>query len=465
MPTKSKIVCTIGPASRDGAVLKKLLEAGMDVARLNFSHGTPDEHRAVFDELRRLKSGVTIMQDLAGPKIRIGMMNAGHARLHSGERFTLTTRELEGDETKAYVSYPALASDVKAGDDVFLSDGIIHLKVEKVEGPNVRCRIVHGGMLTSRKGVNLPGVRLSTPAVTEKDLSDLAFGLDMGVDFVALSFVSTAADVQRVKGLITAKRAHALVVSKIERREALANLDRIIEASDAVMVARGDLGVEIPPEEVPIVQKTLVAKCRERGKPVIIATQMLESMVSSERPTRADVSDIANAVIDGADALMLSAETATGRFPVESVEMMSRVIGRAEKYVSENPAAAVPFETVAPLGSLAELCTRAVEAARHEAVGAIICPCNTMLFIMMAAMHRPNAPVFVITEDPAVMRQSGLVWGTRALLVDHFEYDETLIPLLKGKMKEAGFSGKAAVISPFLPREERSGAPVQIINV
>ena len=179
-----------------------------------------------------------------------------------------------------YVSYPALASDVKAGDDVFLSDGIIHLKVESVEGRNVRCRIVHGGMLTSRKGLNLPGVRLSTPAVTEKDLSDLAFGLDMGVDFVALSFVSTAADVERVKDLITAKRAHALVVSKIERREALANLDRIIEASDAVMVARGDLGVEIPPEEVPIVQKTIVAKCRERGKPVIIATQMLESMVS-----------------------------------------------------------------------------------------------------------------------------------------------------------------------------------------
>jgi pyruvate kinase len=465
MRRKSKIVCTIGPASRDSVLLKKLLEVGMDVARLNFSHGRPEEHRAVLDELRRLKSGVTIMQDLAGPKIRIGMIRAGHARLHEGGRFTLTTKELQGDEKKVYVSYPALASDVKAGDDVFLSDGIIHLKVESVEGQNVRCRIVHGGMLTSRKGLNLPGVRLSTPAVTEKDLGDLAFGLEMGVDFVALSFVSAAAEVKRVKDMIAAKKASALVVSKIERREALANLDRIIEASDAVMVARGDLGVEIPPEEVPIVQKTIVAKCRERGRPVIIATQMLESMVSSERPTRADVSDIANAVIDGADALMLSAETATGRFPVESVEMMSRVIERAEEYVSENPAARIPVVAVAPPPGLAELCTRAVQVAQNEAVQAIICPCNTIRFAMMIAMHRLSAPLFVITEDPAVMRQSGLVWGTRAFLVDRLEYDETLIPLVKEKMKEAGFSGKAAVVSSLLPSEERRGDLIQIIHI
>jgi pyruvate kinase len=465
MQRRSKIVCTIGPASRDGATLRKLLEAGMDVARLNFSHGTPAEHRAVLTELRRLQSGITIMQDLAGPKIRVGTIKGGHARLHGGERYILTTHELEGDDTKVHVDYPALTSDVKPGDDVFLADGIIHLKVEKVEGENVHCLIVHGGALTSRKGLNLPGIRLSVRALTDKDVANLAFGLDMGVDFVALSFVTSAEDIARAKGVIAAKKGHALVVSKIERREALANLDEIIEASDAVMVARGDLGVEIPSEEVPVVQKTIVAKCRQRWRPVIIATQMLESMLSSDRPTRADVSDIANAVIDGADALMLSAETATGRYPVESVDMMARVIGRAEEYVDERASAAAPSASPRPAGGPDEVCERALRAANDGGAQAIVCPCRTIRLLAMLAKRRPRAPIYVMADDPVIARQAGLVWGARALIVDHLESGERLAAQVRHKMKETGFSGKAVIAKSSDDDGSGAAPPVQSIDI
>ncbi len=331
MERRTKIVCTIGPACRDRATLARMLRAGMNVARLNFSHGTGQDHRAAAETLRRLDPNVTIMQDLAGPKLRVGEMAKGRARLRDDETFVLTTREIVGDERAAHVSFRPLPARVRRGDDLYLADGVIHLRVEKVRGADIVCRIVHGGVLASRKGLNVPRLRVSA-ALSEKDRRDLELGLALGVDYVAVSFVTRAAQIRRVKEIVAKRRSAALVVAKIEKEEALLGIDSILEAADAIMIARGDLGVEIPPEKVPIAQKRIIELCRAAGKPVIVATQMLESMVSSERPTRAEASDVANAVLDGTDALMLSEETAAGEFPVECVAMMDRIAREAEAH-------------------------------------------------------------------------------------------------------------------------------------
>lgn len=454
----AKIVCTIGPACRSRARLLALVDAGMDVARLNFSHGTHEEHRAVFEALRRIAPGLTIMQDLAGPKIRIGELRGGRARLRDGQIFTLTTRAIEGDESAAHVAYPRLPRELRPGDDIYLADGTIRLVVESIVRTDVRCRVADGGLLTSRKGLNIPGARVGAATLTEKDRRDLEFALSLGVDAVAVSFVRSAADVARVRRIVDAHGSPALLFAKIEKREALERIESIVDAADGVMVARGDLGVEIPPEEVPERQKQIIDIARRRAKPVIVATQMLESMVLAERPTRAEASDVANAVLDGADALMLSAETATGKFPVKSAAMMARIIARAEEYARssrEKCGGLGAFPDAGGASGLAEMASAgAVEMARSMRAHAIACLTHTGRTARLIARHRYPAPIVALTNNPAVVRGAGLLWGARAVPIARLERTDEIFAAAKEKLREAAIGGRI-VLAAGIPLGEK----------
>jgi pyruvate kinase len=464
MERRAKIVCTIGPACDGARSLAKLRAAGMDVARLNFSHGTQDTHRAAFNALRRLDGRIAIMQDLAGPKIRIGEIRGGHARLREGDTFVLTTRNVAGDERRAAVTLASLPASVKAGDSLFLADGSIHLVVEKVESKDIQCRIVDGGILTSRKGLNVPRLRAGS-SLTRKDRSDLEFGLAMGVDYVALSFVRSAADVRRVKDVIRKRKSPALVVAKIEKEEALAHIDEIIEASDAIMVARGDLGVETALERVPVLQKDIILRCRRKGKPVIVATQMLESMVRSERPTRAEASDVANAALDGADALMLSAETAAGRYPALSVQVMDRIIRESERFQG-----CLPVEERGlfdgPEGVTEAVCAAAVETARKLGVRCIVCLTHSGRTARLIARHRPaSIRIVALTTSPSVMRRSGLVWGTEAIAVNPIEQTDEIFPIVRETLKAAGIKGRVVLTAGIPVPEKGSTDTIHVVSV
>jgi pyruvate kinase len=419
MQRKTKIICTIGPASESYPTLEKLARAGMDVARLNFSHGTYEEHAQRIAHVRRASETVgrplAVLQDLPGPKIRTGKLKVEKVWLEEGKEITLTTERILGDEQRVSVTLESLARDVRPGDSIFVNDGTIRLEVLSTTTTEIRCAIAAGGILTQMKGINVPGVRLSTVAVTDEDLRHLAFGLEQGIDFVALSFITDAADVQRAKEFIHSRGADVPVVAKIERSEALKNIDEIIEATDAVMVARGDLGVEIPIRRVPIEQKRIVAKCNALGKPVIVATQMLESMVYSPRPTRAEASDVANAIFDGADAIMLSEETAAGSYPVQAAGTMAGIAIEA--------AGALPYEailhrkidTVVPQPDDA-ISYAAVNIAEQVGANAILAFTTSGTTAMRVAKYRPKCPVLAITTNERVVRRLTLVWGLTPLL-------------------------------------------------
>ncbi|MEW9033825.1 MAG: pyruvate kinase, partial [Planifilum fimeticola] len=331
---KTKIVCTIGPASEELSVLKRLMEAGMNVARLNFSHGSHEEHARRIERIRRAaeETGktVAILLDTKGPEIRTGDLRDGEVELKEGETFILTAEPVEGDASRVSVSYAGLPEDVHPGSTILIDDGLIKLTVVEVRGKEIVCRVVNSGLLKNRKGVNVPGVRIQLPGITSKDAEDILFGLERGIDFIAASFVRKKEDVLEIRKLLEDRGADIPIIAKIENQEGLDNLDSILEVADGLMVARGDLGVEIPAEEVPLVQKRMIRKCNLLGKPVITATQMLDSMQRNPRPTRAEASDVANAILDGTDAIMLSGETAAGKYPVEAVETMARIASRAE---------------------------------------------------------------------------------------------------------------------------------------
>ena len=336
----SKIVCTIGPATRNPRMIRKLIEAGMDVARLNFSHGSHEEHGENIAMLRdagvAIKKPLAILIDLQGPKIRTGAMATGEkVLLRAGQKFTITTAKVLGDSTRVSTIFKPLPQEVKSGDRILLADGLIELLVDRVRGQEVICQVANGGLLGQHKGINLPGVKLRVPALTEKDRMDLRFALKHGADYIAVSFVRRAEDVMLAKSLIKRAGKDTPVIAKLEKPEAIENLEAILTVADGVMVARGDLGVEMNPERVPVVQKTIIARAREFRRPVITATQMLESMTENPRPTRAEASDVANAIFDGSDAVMLSAETATGKYPVDAVSMMARISAK-RKGVSRN---------------------------------------------------------------------------------------------------------------------------------
>ena len=463
---RAKIVCTIGPACSDEHVLRGLVEAGMNVARLNFSHGSYDDHRGIYKKIRRISDKVAIMQDLQGPKIRVGEIEGGEVFLGNSEEVILTTED--GVEGKIPVTYKNLPKDVRAGDSLFLSDGIIRLEAIESTETEVKCRVINGGVLASRKGINLPGVDISTPALTEKDRKDLEFGLELGVDFVALSFVREPDEVIEIKRLISQNDSMANVIAKIEKREAIENFDEILDVCDGIMIARGDLGVEIPTEEVPTIQKRLIKKCLKKGKPVITATQMLESMTHVERPTRAEASDVANAILDGTDAVMLSAETATGRFPIRAVTVMRNIIEEMEKgpeypyYLTEDMGKNT-FNDVD--GATDAICLGATDVARKIDASAIAVLTHSGKTARMIIKRRPDIPVLVLTDFLPVARQMALVWGVESIPVENIETTEKIFAISHQKVKEAGYSGRIVLTAGIPTKERKPSNTVHVFNI
>lgn len=408
---RTKIICTLGPASSSPERVRALVEAGMDVARLNFSHGNHEEHASLYAAVRRASDdtgrAVGVMADLQGPKIRLGRFEGGAAVLEPGQTFTVTTEPGPGTSEGAWVSYEALAREMAPGDTLLIDDGMIKLCAISSDGRSVSCQVIDGGPLSDNKGVNLPGTRMGVPALSAKDVDDLRFALRLGVDMVALSFVREAADAAAVRHVMAAEGRTVPVIGKIEKPEAVDDLDAIVDAFDAVMVARGDLGIEVSLEQVPMVQKRVVQLARERGKPVIIATQLLESMIHHSRPTRAEASDVANAVLDGADALMLAGETSVGEHSVEAVSTMTRVVETAESQAlgSIPPLICEPGSSQDAIAAAASAVSRVVDAC------AVAVFTQTGRTAQRLASHRSATPVLAFTPVPAVRSQLALAWG------------------------------------------------------
>ncbi len=444
---RTKIVCTIGPASSDRETLVRMVRQGMNVARLNFSHGSHEDHAKMIKMIREIADEtdepIAILQDLQGPKIRVGKLPEEGVILEAGQEVVFTTEE-DAALPKIGLTYDNLHEDVGPGDRMLLDDGLLDVIVKEVIGRDIACEVVTGGKLTSNKGLNLPTATLSIPAITEKDKKDLEFGISQGVDWVALSFVRNAKEVYDLKYMIktlekkygTAKHhygPHALIISKIEKHEAVRAIDEIVEATDGIMVARGDLGIEMPAEEVPLIQKKIIDKCLEQAKPVIVATQMLDSMIRNPRPTRAEVSDVANAVIDHTDAIMLSGESATGKYPVESVETMARIVMETEASAYDNLPVNREFatkDTEKAVSQVANILARSVgsklilAASLSGDIGRIV------------SRYRPELPIVVAVADEKVRRQLNLSWGVWPFVLPQCEMVEELVDRSVGYLKD-----------------------------
>jgi len=442
---KTKIVCTIGPSSEHPDMLRKLIQAGMNVARLNFSHGDYEEHGTRIRNIRRvaaeLNKTVAILLDTKGPEIRIGKLREEPIELVQDETIVLTTEDILGDARRVSVTYDKLPQDVSVGSTILLDDGLIGLKVTAIRGSDIECRIVNGGTLKSKKGVNVPGVRISLPGITEKDAADIRFGIEQGIDFIAASFVRKASDVLEIRELLERHGAgHIQIISKIENQEGVDNLDEILEVSDGLMVARGDLGVEIPAEEVPIVQKRMIEKCNMAGKPVITATQMLDSMQRNPRPTRAEASDVANANFDGTDAIMLSGETAAGKYPVESVETMSRIAMKAEAHLKYREI--FKRRSLEQQTTITEAISQAVSNSAIDLdAKAIITSTESGYTARMVSKYRPKAPIIAVTPNEQVMRKLCLVWGVIPVLGEDARDTDEMFQIALDRAMKAGHIG------------------------
>lgn len=466
---KTKIVATVGPASASREMLRALAKEGVDVFRLNFSHGSHEDHLKVIHWVREINkemgTHVALLQDLQGPKIRVNEVEPGTV-LTPKETLVITTRELVGNHEMVSTSYKDLPKDVKVGDMVLIDDGKIELKVLETRDVDVVCQVIYGGPLKSRKGINLPYSRVTAPSLTEKDLKDLEFGLANKVDWVALSFVRKAKDIDILRGIIEKHNSTTRIVAKIEKPEALENIDAIIAATDAVMVARGDLGVEIWLEEVPMVQKMLVEKCNRLAKPVIVATQMMESMIENPRPTRAETNDVANAVMDGADALMLSAETAAGKYPIEVIRSMVRTIGSVEKQASLY----YHFREVDPHSPIVmheSLILAACKLAQEVNAKAIVAMSATGWAAIKSSSHRPNTNIFVFTANESILNTMNLAWATRAYYyVKQNSTDETISDV-EEILKRDGHvrTGDIFIILASMPLHEKSRTNMLKLNV
>jgi len=454
---KTKIVCTIGPASDSPEMLKKLIAAGMNVARLNFSHGSHEEHLKRIKAIRRaadeMNANVAILLDTKGPEIRVGRLAEEPVELVDGQTIVLTTEDVVGDASRIPVSYKLLPEDVRVGSDILLDDGLIGLKVVGIDGPDIRCVVEHGGLLYGRKGVNVPGTSLRLPGITEKDAEDIRFGIEQDIDFIAASFVRKAADVVEIRELLEAHDAqHIQIISKIENREGVDHLEEILEVSDGLMVARGDLGVEIPPEEVPIIQKRIIEACNVAGKPVITATQMLDSMQRNPRPTRAEASDVANAIFDGTDAIMLSGETAVGKYPVESVRTMSRIALQAEAHLEYREIFA--RQSSAQMKTVTEAISQAVTSSALDlGVKAIITSTESGYTARMVSKYRPKVPIIAVTPNPRVVRKMSLYWGTLPLLGVDADNTDKLFQVALDRSMAAGYiqAGDLVIITAGVP--------------
>jgi pyruvate kinase len=443
---RTKIVATIGPASGSPEMIARLRAAGMDVARLNFSHGTHEDHARRIALLRaaaqQADCPLTILQDLQGPKIRTGALEDGKpVQLRAGDRFDITTHEIVGTAGRVSTTYTALPSDVRPGDRILLSDGLIELHVIDTTSDDVHTEVVFGGELRENQGINLPGVDVSAPALTEKDIADLEFGLAQDVDYVAISFVRRAADVQDVKARIAAAGKTTPVIAKIEKPEALNELAAILDVADGIMVARGDLGVEMPPEQVPVVQKQLIEAANLAGIPVITATQMLDSMIRNPRPTRAEASDVANAIIDGTDAVMLSGETATGLYPIESVKMMARIAETAEASGRHGDLLPTPHMTNTPQSSVAKAISAAACAIVNTLpVRAIVAFTMSGSSARLVAQMRPTVPILAFTPTEPVYHRLSLVWGVTPIMSTYVDRLDDLGDQVGEMLRARGFA-------------------------
>ena len=413
---KTKIVCTLGPVSENEETLRELIKNGLNVCRLNFSHGSHEEHKGRMDLVKKLREELNmptaILLDTKGPEIRTGKFDVPEVLLEEGQTFTITMKDVMGNKEMCTVSYKGLANDVKTGDTILIDDGLVGLTVKEVNGDDIVCEVQNSGIVKNHKGVNVPGVKVNLPAITDKDRSDIEFGIEQGIDFIAASFVRKVSDVLAIREILEANNAeHIKIISKIENQEGVENLDEIIEVSDGIMVARGDLGVEIPTEEIPVVQKLMIKKCNEAGKPVITATQMLDSMIRNPRPTRAEVTDVANAIYDGTDAIMLSGETAAGKYPVEAVKTMATIAKRAEETMrnrrdkinkSKNVTDAISYATCTTAMDLEAKAILSSTASGHTA--------------RMVSKFRPDCPIVATTSNESVRRQLALTWGVLPLM-------------------------------------------------
>jgi len=414
---RTKIIATLGPSSDSPDMIKKLILAGVNVFRLNMSHGDHDFHKTTYNHIRAVSSEigkpVGVLADLCGPKIRTGKFHAGQINLENNTHVIVTTREVMGEPGLIPSQYSALAGDVKTNDRILLNDGTLELRVDSVAGTEINCTIIHGGTLKDHKGINLPGVNVSAPSLTAKDIRDAKLALKLGVDFLALSFVRCAADIQELRKIIKNSDRKASIIAKIEKPEALDEFDSILDSTDAIMVARGDLGVELKPEQVPVAQSQLIERARNKFKPVIVATQMLESMIENVRPTRAEVTDISHAVTHGTDAVMLSAESAAGAFPVEAVEMMDRIIRQTEAYLWSINAydAGLNTTTQPPIPIWEAVANATNNLARDMMVRAVIVISQSGMSAVSMSSARPAAPIIAITNDERICQKMNLMWS------------------------------------------------------
>ncbi|RLJ71888.1 pyruvate kinase [Pedobacter alluvionis] len=469
--SRTKIVATLGPASAKPDVLYSMFNAGLDVCRLNFSHGSQADHQAVLDTIRDLNKkyeyNVGILADLQGPKIRIGLVKEGGINLINGKTTVITTTECVGNEERIYITYQSFPQDVQAGEIILLDDGKLQMKVISTNlKDEVVCEIVHGGILTSRKGVNLPNTKVSIPSLTPEDRENLEFVLENDVEWIGLSFVRKADDIIELKKIIAERGKTARVIAKIEKPEAIANIDEIIAVSDGIMVARGDLGVECPMEEVPLLQKMIVAKCRAASKPVIVATQMLESMITTPRPTRAEVNDVANSVLDGADAVMLSGETSVGEFPLIVIETMQKIIQNIEQNnYPFNPDKFLKPKSPSFLSDA--ICDSACFLAKQTNAVGIVSMTLSGYTAFEISSHRPEALTFIFTSNRALLNAVSLLWGVRGFYYDKWEStDNTIIEVNEFlKSKKMVKQGDIVINTAAIPMEAKGKTNMLKITV
>ena len=470
---KTKIICTMGPNTNDRNLMKALAENGMDIARFNFSHGDYEEQKSRLDMLKSIRDELDLpiaaLLDTKGPEIRTGLLkDEKKVTLKEGQTYTLTTREIVGDDQIGFINYNGLPADVEAGNTILIDDGLIELKVQEVvDGTDIVCTVVNGGELGMRKGVNVPNVKIKLPALTEKDKADIRFGIEQGFDFIAASFVRTADAVREIRAMLDEAGSSIQIIAKIENAEGIENLDDIIEASDGIMVARGDMGVEIPAEQVPHIQKTIIRKCNLACKPVITATQMLDSMIRNPRPTRAEVTDVANAVYDGTDAVMLSGETATGKYPVEALKMMAQICETSERYLDYNAYRMRRVSTANRKNISNAVCYSSVSTAHDLEADVIIAPSISGFTTRLLSKWRPSTTVIGLSPSATAVRQMQIYWGVKPFQARRADSTDLLIESSVELLKEKNVvkSGDVAVVTAGVVSKNTRHEPASSTNI
>ncbi|MFY9746001.1 MAG: pyruvate kinase [Acidobacteriaceae bacterium] len=460
---RAKIVATLGPASSSETIFRELLRGGLDVARLNFSHGTLPEKAKLIEMVRKIareeRRSVCILGDLQGPKIRTGRLkNRIPVQLKAGQRLTITPRDILGTSAVIATTFPTLAENLEPGARILLSDGLIELRVLQIPGEDVDCEVINGGMLGEHKGINLPGIAVRVPSLTEKDEEDLEFGMKHGVDAIAVSFVRTAEDVRHVKFRVAALGLETWIIAKLEKPQAIENLEAILENADGIMVARGDLGVEMPPEKVPAIQKHVIRRAAEYRKPVITATQMLESMIENPRPTRAEASDVANAIYDGTDAVMLSAETAAGKYPVEAVKMMAKIVSETESNLRDSGGFEIHHNNRVRLSIAETICESAAHAAEDLDVSAIAVFTESGTTARQLSKYRPKPPIYALSSVDAVIHRMSLLWGVHPIKCPKLQTAEQMVDHAETTLEQGGFVKPKEILGIVAGTQTRSGS-------